>query len=482
MKILFFILTVLTSLSAWAEPSMKRCTLLPITDGVGGAIANPVFIEVEKRIKAGQYCTYVSNADLLNIFSRYRSNLAAHLKSAEVLKVVSDKLNVGSLVRVNIVNEIDGVELEMEVHGANGTDSYFREKKSLKSDDVTEIAIQVIRWLDEFNKIIPYDALIIGVLGEQVTIDLPKDLPVKVGQEFLVKKLYQKKEHPLLKKVVEWDSEVIAQGEIKSISDNQALGTINHYRNNGRIDSGDWVKVLPVKEVKDKVPEKKIIDPGKLGVLSAYFTVNSLSTKNNTPSGKNSASGLQAGADLTAEAWITRMYFAKVNYAKSLGSVHRDSGKVDSRQDSNLTQLKIVGGYKYLPLGFFYGPQIDFYGGYGSFTYDLSDSYDEGFSEHNFKGLLLGIKGNMPVNRLFRAYAGFEVLSFADFSDSSNFYIEKKSVTSMELEFGAKYQYNPKMTFDAGLVFASRRAKFGGRFEEIHYRDNKLKIGASFTF
>lgn len=482
MKIILTLFLFVATLNVWAEASMKRCTLLPITDGVGGAIANPVFIEVEKRIKAGQYCTYVSNADLMSIFSRYKSNLASHLKSEEVLKVVSDKLNVGSLVRVNIVNEINGVEVEMEVHGANGRDSYFSEKRSLNSDDVSEIAIQLIRWIDEYNKVIPYDALVVGVLGEQVTIDLPKDLPVKVGQEFLVRKLYQKKEHPLLKKVVEWDSEVIAQGKIKSISDNQALGVISHYRNNGRLDSGDWVKFLPMKEKPLPVAEKKLIEPGKLGVLTTYFTLDSLSTSNNTPTGKNSASGLQGGVELNAEAWITRMYFAKLNYGKSLGSLHRDSGEVDKRQDSNLTQLKIVGGYKYLPLGFFYGPQIDFYGGYGSFTYDLDDSFDEGFSNHKFKGMLLGIKGNMPVNRFFRAYAGFEVLAMGDFSDSTGLYKEKKSVNSLELEFGAKYQYNPKMTFDAGLAFASRRGKFGGKFKEIHYRDNKLKVGASFTF
>lgn len=482
MKLLITFLLLLSSLSTWAQASMKRCALLPVTDGVGGAIANPVFIEVEKKIKAGQYCNYVSNSELLHVFSRYKNNLASHLKSSEVIKVVADKLNVGSLIRINIVNEINGVEVEMEVHGSNGVDSYFHETTSLASDDVNEIVLQITKWISDYNKIIPYDALVTGVLGEQVTIDLPKDLVIRKGQEFLVKKLHHKRKHPLLKKIVEWESEVIAQGEINSISDNQALGAINHYRNNGRINAGDWIKLLPFKESKTTFTEEKRIEPGKLGVLSTALTFNNLSTRNELESEKNSASGLHAGVDLTAEAWITRMYFARINYAKALGSVHRNSGNVDSRQDSNLSQLKIVGGYKYLPLGFFYGPQVDFYAGYATFTYDLNGASEHGFSEHLFKGVLLGLKGNMPINNRYRAYVGFEVLGLTSFSDSSGFYDDKKSSSSIELEFGVNYYYNPRMSLDAGLVFASRKATFDGDFKEIHYRDNKLKLGASFTF
>lgn len=482
MKFLSLILFLLISLPTFAEVSMKRCTLLPITDGVGGAIANPVFIEVEKRIKAGQYCTYISNADLLNIFSRYKSNLAGHLKSAEVLKVVSDKLNVGSIIRVNIINEIDGVELEMQVYGGNGTDSYFHEKKSLPSDDVDEIVIQLVKWIRDYDKIIPYDALVLGVLGEQVTIDLPKDLAVRNGQEFIVKKLHHKKQHPLLKKIVEWDTEVIAQGVIHSVSDNQALGEINHYRNNGKISAGDWVKILPFKEPKKPLKEEKPIEPGKLGVLSAALSMETLSAKNKTPDGSNSLSGMQLGADITAEAWITRMYFARVNYGRSLGSLKRDSGKVDNRLDVNQTQIKILGGYKFLPLGFFYGPQIDFYGGYGSFEFDTDDASEHGFSRHRFSGLMVGVTGNVPINNLYRFYGGFELMGFPSFDDSSSNYGSKKSVSSFELELGVKYQYNPRITFDAGLAFASRKGTFNGDFKEVHYRNNKLKVGASFTF
>lgn len=484
MKILSLIFFSLFSFQLFAaDTSMKRCTLLPITDGVGGAIANPVFIQVEKKVKAGQYCTYVSNSDLLGVFSRYKSKLASHLKSPEVLQVVSDKLNVGSLIRVHIVNEINGVEVEMQVHGANGVDSYFHERKSLPTTDVDEIAFQITRWISEYDKTIPYDALVLGVLGEQVTIDLPKDLAVRTGQEFVVKKLHHKKQHPLLKKIVEWDSEVIAQGKINSVSDTQALGEISHYRNNGRIAAGDWIKILPYKEPKQTLPkEEKKIEPGKLGVLTALLTANSATTKNKTPKGGNSLSGAQLGVDLTAEAWITRMYFAKLNFGRSTGNLTRDSGKINRSLQLNYTQVKILGGYKYLPLGYFYGPQIDLYGGYGSFTYDTENAYQDGYSFHKFSGIIVGALGNIPINNRYRFYAGFELMGFGNFSGGDRTYGDSKSVTSFELDLGVKYQQNPRMTIDAGMEFASRTGAFSGQYKEVLYRDKKFKIGASFTF
>lgn len=482
MKLFILLVLALTSFSSWSQTSMKRCTLLPISDGVGGAIAEQVFIKFEKKIQDAQYCTYVSNSDLLHVFSRYKTNLASHLKTAEVLQVVSDKLNVGSLIRVNISNEIDGVELEMEVYGENGVDSFFLEKKSLNSDNVDAIVFELSRWMDDYSRTVPYDALVLGVLGEQVTIDVPKDLALRVGQEFLVKKLHQKKQHPLLKKIVEWDSEVTAQGMITSLSDNQALGVINHYRNNGRINSGDWIKILPFPEAAAPINVEKKIEPGKLGVLSATSFMDAMSATNKTAQGSNSLSGLQLGVNLTAEAWITRMYFAKLNYGRSLGSLSRDSGKVDSRLTVNNSQIKILGGYKFLPLGFFYGPQVDIYGGFSSYTFDLSDDSENGFSMHTIKGITLGISGNMPINNLYRVYAGFEVMALPSFEDSSGKYDNKKAVSSFELELGVKYQYNPRITFDGGLAFSSRKARFGGDFTEVQYRNNKLKLGASFTF
>ena len=95
MKLLILAFILVLPLSLFAQASMRRCTLLPITDSVGGAIGFKVFEDVEKDLKKSNWCTYVSNSGLINIFSKYRENLPQYLKTKEVLKAVADKLQVG---------------------------------------------------------------------------------------------------------------------------------------------------------------------------------------------------------------------------------------------------------------------------------------------------------------------------------------------------------------------------------------------------
>ena len=69
------------------------------------------------------------------------------------------------------------------------------------------IANTIQNWLTVFEKTIPYDGRVIGVLGDQFTIDIGKASKVFVGNEVRVIRPVDKKKHPLLNEVVEWQSE-----------------------------------------------------------------------------------------------------------------------------------------------------------------------------------------------------------------------------------------------------------------------------------
>ena len=85
------ILLLLAPISSFAQSSMRRCTLLPITDSVGGAIGFKVFEQIEEELKKSNWCTYVSNAGLIHIFSRYRENLPQYLK--QIPKIQENKIS-----------------------------------------------------------------------------------------------------------------------------------------------------------------------------------------------------------------------------------------------------------------------------------------------------------------------------------------------------------------------------------------------------
>lgn len=484
MKIVYT-LFVLVTFSAWGQSSMRRCTLLPVTDSVGGAVGFKVFELVEKDLKKSDWCTFISNSSLIGVFSRYRDNLPQHLKNKEVLKTVAQKLKVGSVIRLALVNEIDSVELQMEIYGENGEDILFSDVAALDTTDVNEIKDTVASWLNTYAKTIPYHGVLTGVLGDQVTIEVAKNPVAKPGQKFDVSRETSKKKHPLLKKVVDWKTRDLAEGIIVNVSDTQAVGQIKNYKSNQKLEVGDWVRLLPIKE--EVLPHKSIDnkkeEPGKLGILSVAIFGTSSSVDTATPNGNKGLSGNLLGLDFRVEGWITRQYFASLEVVRTIGNLKKSSGSPEKdKVNANNGIFKLTGGYKYLPIGFFYGPQIDLYAGYARHTFDLDSSPGDGFGTNNISGILFGVAANIPLNREYKLFFQGEFIPFPSFNDEDDIFGNAKNVSAMELEFGVKYNYTPRMSIDASIETLSRKAKTKGQISEVSYKDNLLKLGVSFNF
>lgn len=489
MKKIFFLISIFfLILPVWSADTytMRRCVMLPITDSVGGAIGVKVFSELETYMRESNWCSYQSSSDLLGIFSRYKDNLSQHLKTKDVLKVVADKLKVGSIIRINLINEINGVEAQLDVLGDDGETLYFSERSLLIKDNIDIIAQTVRNWLEVYGKIIPYDGKINGILGDQITLDTGKNSTIKIGQEFIVKRYEGVKKHPLLKKVVEWDSKALAVGKVFSMSDNQALGVIKVYKGDTKLQIGDWVRIERQKD--DKVldtlryadsPKDAI---GRLGIASAYLN---LVSNSNSSSGTSNhrIGGTLIGVDLRGEAWITRNYLATLEYDKSFGTQKKSSGSfTKSSYDTQNTVFKIGGGYRYLPLGFFYGPQIDGFIGYSSYTFAPEYSQNDSIGAATISGIHLGVGASIPFAREYRGLVKAEILPFPSFSDKDSAYGTASSTSLILFEFGAKYQYTPQMTFDALVDLLSAKANLKGANKSFSAQSTSLKLGASFNF
>lgn len=487
-KILIVFVALAFSTLTFGQSSMRRCTLLPVTDSVGGAIGFKVFEELERDLKTSDWCSYISNASMINVFSRYRDNLPQHLKNPEVLKTVGDRLKVGSIIRVTLVSELRGVELELSVHGENGEDLYFQEKMSISSDDINAITSRIQNWLDTYSKTIPYDAAVTGILGDQLTMDVAKNYNIRPGQKFVVKRLVAKKKHPLLKKIVDWQTTTLAEGVVMSYSNTQALGIVKNYASEQKLKQGDWVRLL---DQVDEIPEEKLDDrpqdlnPGTLGILSANLFITSSSVSANASGSSQRWEGNIFGIDLRAEGWITRQYFAAIELMRSFGGLERESGSTGKKKiDATNGSFKLTGGYKYLPIGFFFGPQVDIYAGYARHSFGLTTDEASGLGDGDnvFSGIIFGFGANVPINREYKFFTRAEFIPFAGFESDSKIYSSTSNVSSLELELGVRYQMTVRMTLDAGFELRSNRAKFKENVKEVSYRDNLFKFGTSYNF
>jgi hypothetical protein len=482
----FIFLSFVKSNQGFAVESMRNCMLLPITDGIDNKIGYRVFEDIENYIKDGTWCTYKSNSELINILSQYSKNLEGHLNNKDVLKVIADKTKAGTLIKINLQMTAGTTDVKVEIIGENGEDRYFKEQTQLKSNDVGLISQTIKNWFDVSEKTIPYDGRVKGVLGDQFTIDIGKKSSVFNGSEIIIERVTGKRQHPLLKEVTDYTTEKIAEAKIFDVSDTQAQAKVTQYETNKKLKLEDWVKVRAsekrkaVEQVTYSDKEKE--DFGKLGTVGLFLNIGSGSAFQSGSNERSKKSTL-IGVDMEAELWVTRAYWIGLDISKKIGSYTTDTGTyaTDSYTvTDSITRLKL--GYKYLPLGFFYGPQVDVYTGLGSFSYGFDTNTSDGLTEFTFSGLLFGTRGSMPIYEQVRLFLVFDFLLSSNYKEKVEVFGADESSSHYRFEFGGQYSYAPNVTFAGSLQVLSNKASFTGSTKEEQFKDVSAKIGTIFTF
>jgi hypothetical protein len=168
---------------------------------------------------------------------------------------------------------------------------------------------------------------------------------------------------------------------------------------------------------------------------------------------------------------------------RSIGNLRKVSGTLSTSSLSyQRGTFRMGGGYKYLPMGFFFGPQIDFYGGYASHTYKVDYSQADSIGEFGISGIFLGVGTNIPLNREHRLIVKGEMIPFADFSDRDSAYGGSKNLSWLQLEFGIRKVWTPEMQIDAMVEMTNAKGAFSSEVKSVSAQDTSLKIGATFMY
>ncbi len=483
------ILFSLINIGSSATETMRKCVLLPIQDSVGGAMAFSVFTELEAYLQESTWCYYKSNSEIMDILGHYRKNLKAHLQNREVLKLVSEKLSVGSLIIINLENSPSGVEVEIKIVGENGEDIYLSEKVSVNSVDPVLVVQAIKNWFVVYQKDIPYVGRVTGILGDQFTLDAGSSMGVREGSMVRVSRPINKKHHPLLNKIIEWETRAIGRGRIFHVTDFQAQGKIEEYYTNSKLKIEDWASIKKESE-EQSVPSINQPDAdkykfGKLGTVGISFGLGKASDTALTDGiSSKKIGGLVFGLDASALLWISRNYWGSVEIGKGFGTLKDQEGRVTKTSNSlSTSSTRVMFGYKYLPLGFFYGPQIDGYFGYASYGYGLDTSSADGITGVKFSGPALGVNGSLPIHKLVRVDVAIDFLISTSFEQDVELIAgEPGNASSFSLKGGAIYQHGPGFDISTHLVYRSNEARYNTSAKEVKLNETMVKFGCIFTY
>ena len=445
-----------------AHANMRRCLLLPVHYETDETLSFKIFEEVENYLQVGHWCRYQSNSAILSIISPQKANRDKYLVREDVLRIIAQKTNTGSLIKIGINPTDKGIKLSMDVIGANGNDIYIRKNTIFERINSYVISRMVKNWLEEYQQTIPYDGMVIGVLGDQFTIDLGSDSELYAGNEVSILRPGKRKRHPLLKEVVEHESIPVGEGKITEVTSNQGQGTVIVYATLGTLKVGDWVKVKENQKREylqiDRYTRKDNFKFGKIGEWGASFP---LGYSHQESQRKGQMTGL--GLEFMGELWITRKYWTSLTYGQKFGIFSKQGINSNSR-------LRFKAGYRYLPLDFFHGPQINAFVGHGHYRYNLK--YGDFIS---FQGLLLGVSCHLPLKKMFALNAEFGFIPSASSS-------EKASGSNYHLEAGFSYWYHTKMKILSSYDFVNSDVSAANSESKVNVKESRLKMGLSFIF
>ena len=486
MKILLFLIFVQNVYAnVNTKYSLRKCVLLPILGEVKGVKNFDVYRKVELYLKESDWCYYKSNASILTILQSHQKNLSSHLENIGVLRKISDKTKSGSLiqVKINSISEFsNGMSVSMKVIGDNGQDVFLSEKKEIKRKRSNLLSRSIINWLNAYKKTIPYDGQVVRAKGGQFTIDIGSASNILIGDELQIVQPIEKRIHPLLNEVIGWETKVIGRAKVLNVSRFQSQAEITKYLDRQSIGPDNWIIVSKSsnKKVQDIIeyPELKKYKFGQRGLLSIalkWAWATDTVTTRRIYFGQRVV-GPAAGGSLEGELWITKNYLAKLKAERIIGSYDRrkDTGLTSIGFTQETIQFKM--GYRFLPLTFFWGPQLDFYLGYGYYNYSLDLFVQEGFGHHRIKGWLVGFKGSLPFYESFRGFLQFNTIPFAQYKEETTVFGEDpKSISSYQFEVGSKYYYSDRTALGASFETVSNRVIFGGN-NSLYFNDFATKI------
>jgi hypothetical protein len=485
------VIIILFNVGAMANINMRRCLILPIEDNLGGALSFKVFKELEQSLKNSDWCVYRSNSTIMDILSNHRKNLNKLISDPKVMKVIAEKTESGSLIKIDLIKEINGITIKLKIFGANGEDVYFAEKTQSKNDDYNVVSQIVKNWLDVYSKQIPYEGKVVGVLGSQFTVDAGKNRSIFQNNEIVVIRAINKKRHPLLKEIVDWETEKVAEGKVVFSTGGQSQGIIKRYTGKKKIKIGDWVilRKKTLSEGKDSVErapfdlEDNEYKFGKMGTVSLNLLLgkSSATTENSGTIAK--MSGRALGLELDARLWITRKYWAALGLSRAQSTMKGREGVGSTIENSvSTSNFNARFGYKYLPMGFFNGPQVDFYGGFSSQKYSMDTLTTYGLTEISFSGILMGVAGTLPLQNVFRLEMDLSFIFNPGYQELASTYGEDDSANSYKIRFGGRYLYAPNITLDIFYGITSSKASFLSPVRSIQAKISAANLGATYTF
>ncbi|MFS4459015.1 hypothetical protein [Bdellovibrio sp. HCB2-146] len=401
--------------------AIKSIVLVPTTDNVGGIYSRPVEEELRQLLNDDKQWSLTEMPKDLKVKSEILDENPADVQ--KILKAGNSEAALTS----KILRGPKGLSITLTLFvGRDGLPLVQESLTDYKGFDLSEVKSEVRKLFENIKYKMPFRASILSRRGQQVTLNLGSNYGLKPDSRVSIVQIIKVNRHPKLHFMVSTEKEVLGRVKLFKVEPYLSFGYVEMEKEPGVIAVGS--KVLPDEFVKyatpvvtpsGKVlqdistrPDKEVAfgeDPqewlpesnpqyGKvqlLAGLSQYKQNADLDTVGSVSGSNNMAPNLMVRGEL----WLNPEWFMGAVLRQSVFSVDNDlTGSSPGSLNMSMAQYGVSVGYNFLLTNEFFGPKLQFTGGYQSTTFNVDSSTPTAFTKMQYGGLLLGLAGQFPVS------------------------------------------------------------------------------------
>jgi len=359
-----------------------------------------------------------------NVLTKAKTPYKKLIEDVEVLGQLARSAHSESLIRTRIQKEGARYRFTLDwLHAPKmdrlATDEFVIDQPpGGKAFGLADLQGSLLASLDRLIKKLPFVGHVTGRDGNSVTINLGVASGIHRGDHVVISTLDEVKQHPLLKMIVDWRMSEVGKIEVEQVD--EALSFCRVVEEDPSRKIARYQKVTAVHPAPPLSPKGEGLggasetetdsdkEPPRLGWISGGPMLGLFTRQDSTASGStgHEGSGLLLGGKAEGQLWFNPQWFAEAMFGYGFASYSQnDIGQSNSASAGSVTasSWRLALGYSYLISGSFFGPRGWAKLGYQSTSYTMAIDATNQTGPSSFKGVFLGVGGDLPIRANFGA-------------------------------------------------------------------------------
>jgi hypothetical protein len=480
-KHLIFILSLaLLPATSRASPENDRVyqlesvAWLGSSDNMDGVFTEFVDEQFQRYFSAQTRFTPKPLKGISEILGKSSARYRELIRETEILKKISRKFEVESLIRTQVFKEGETYRFLIEwLYGPRAeviTQHEFRYVDEHKETGLAGGALpgQFQQAIGVLVSKLPFLGQVTGVEGDSITASLGRNAGIKPGDLLVISTLQSVRRHPVLGTIEEWRWQSVGRARVEQVEESLCFAKVVETESNQNV-----IRNHKVREIISAPPEKRIFEQEETFIARSGWVAGNAGagiyareTSDGAGGKTRGGSGLLGVFELDTQIWINSRYLIQGSYEASLFSYSPTDLSTGSAIGTSVSgthsRLRAALGTSLLPMKSLFDPVAWIHAGYKSTAHTLPTTADL-TSKSSLDSVFVGVGGSFPVTPRLLAQLDLDLgifrtadaadLGFGDASASSDLNFRLSGIYRVDTHFFFRVMLNiasQSMDFTAG--------------------------------